>query len=184
MIGEIRLFSGNFAPKNWAFCNGQILPIFRNELLFLVIGSAYGGDGRTTFALPDLRGRVPIHAGSGSGLTTREVGQKSGTESNSLTINQISSNNHPIKIGDKLNLPINVEIPRGATGNPGVGYYTTHNKNTMTYSPETETMVEIRKKEPIVRLGDADHSLPINNMQPFAVVNYIIALNGVDPERW
>ena len=67
MIGEIRLFSGNFAPKNWAFCDGQILPIAQNELLFSILGAAYGGDGSNTFALPDLRGRVPIHAGSGSG---------------------------------------------------------------------------------------------------------------------
>ena len=184
MIGEIRLFSGNFAPKNWAFCNGQVLPIFQNELLFLIIGAAYGGDGHTTFALPDLRGRAPIHAGSGPGLSTRKIGQRSGTEINSLTINQISSHNHPAKIGDKLNLPLNVEIPRGAAGNPDVGFYNANDKNTMTYSPETETTVETRKNEPIVRLGNTDHSLPINNMQPFAVVNYIIALNGIDPERW
>jgi len=184
MIGEIRLFSGNFAPKNWAFCNGQVLPIFQNELLFLVVGAAYGGDGQTTFALPDLQGRVPIHAGSGEGLTTRKIGQKSGTETNSLTINQISSHNHPTKIGDRLNLPINIEIPRGASGDPDIDFYAAHNKNPLTYSHETEIMVEKSKNEPIVRLGNTDHSLPINNMQPFAVVNYIIALNGINPERW
>lgn len=184
MIGEIRLFSGNFAPKNWAFCNGQVLPIFQNELLFLVIGAAYGGDGRTTFALPDLRGRVPIHAGSGSGLSTRKIGQSSGTETNSLTISQISTFNHPNKIGDKFNKPVNVEISKATSVDPNTDYYSAHDYNHRTYNHESETLVETNIKESIVETISPENNLPINNMPPFAVVNYIIALIGINPERW
>jgi len=184
IIGEIRLFSGNFAPKNWAFCDGQILPIAQNEVLFLVLGSAYGGDGRTTFALPDLRGRVPMHAGSGPGLSKRKIGQKSGTETNSLTISQLPSHDHPTKIGENLSLPINVEIPRAAAGESDVGYHAAHDNNPFSYSHEHETKVKTNKKERMVVIGNAGHSFPINNMQPYTVVNYIIALNGSNPERW
>ena len=84
MIGEIRMFGGNFAPRSWALCEGQLLPISQNSALFSILGSTYGGDGRTTFGLPDLRGRCALGNGNGPGLTDRRLGQKSGTETNTL----------------------------------------------------------------------------------------------------
>ncbi len=88
-IGEIKMFAGNFAPRGWALCDGQLLPIAQNEALFSILGTTYGGDGRTTFGLPDLRGRAPVHAGSGPGLTPRNLGQKFGAEQTTLTVPQL-----------------------------------------------------------------------------------------------
>ena len=95
-IGEIRLFAGNFAPVGFAFCNGQLLAISENSALFALIGTIYGGDGQTTFALPDLRGRLPMHQGTGPGLTTRVIGQQFGTETVTLTTAQIPAHSHPV----------------------------------------------------------------------------------------
>src|SRR2546426_10537790 len=94
-IGEIRMFGGNFAPAGWAFCNGQQMAIDQNTALFQLIGTTYGGDGQTTFALPDLQSRIPIHQGQGSGLSNYTIGQSGGVESVTLTTNQISAHNHP-----------------------------------------------------------------------------------------
>lgn len=98
MIAEIRMFGGNFAPRTWAFCDGQLLPISQNQALFSLIGTIYGGDGRTTFALPDLRGRVAVHPGQGPGLSDYRVGQKGGSETNTLNVTQLPSHNHTIVI--------------------------------------------------------------------------------------
>ena len=95
-IGEIRGFGGNFAPRAWAFCNGQLLSIAQNQALFSILGTTYGGDGRTTFGLPDLRGRMPIGAGTGPGLSTRKLGARSGTDTVTLTRNQIPSHTHTV----------------------------------------------------------------------------------------
>ncbi len=93
-IGQINLFAGNFAPRGWAFCDGQLLPINQNEALFSLLGTMYGGDGRTTFALPDLRGRTPVHPGSGPGLTNRRLGERLGLEDYALTVGQLPSHTH------------------------------------------------------------------------------------------
>jgi len=95
--GEIRMFAGNFAPRGWAFCDGQLLAISQNDALFSLLGTIYGGDGRTTFGLPDMRGRIPVHAGQGPGLSQRRVGAKGGAENVTLTVNQIPSHNHPVR---------------------------------------------------------------------------------------
>ena len=96
--GQLIMFAGNFAPRNFAFCNGQLLPISSNEALFSIIGTTYGGDGRTTFALPDLRGRVPLHYGLGNGLHAKQLGEKNGTETNTLTILNLPTHTHSITI--------------------------------------------------------------------------------------
>ena len=95
-IAEIIMFGGNFAPRGWAFCDGQLLAINTNQALFSLLGTTYGGDGRTTFGLPDLRGRVPVHPGTGPGLTQRRLGEKGGTETNTMNINQMPEHNHII----------------------------------------------------------------------------------------
>ena len=93
-IGEIRIFGFNFAPRGWALCDGQLLPISQNSALFSLLGTIYGGDGRTTFALPDLRGRAALHEGTGPGLSPRQLGQRSGSETNTLTVNQLPPHTH------------------------------------------------------------------------------------------
>jgi microcystin-dependent protein len=96
-VGEIRMFAGNFAPRNWAFCDGQLLAISQNQSLFSLLGTIYGGDGRTTFGLPDLRGRIPVHAGTGPGLSNRRIGSKSGSESVTVASTQLPSHTHPLQ---------------------------------------------------------------------------------------
>ena len=93
-VGEIRMFAGNFAPRGWAFCDGQLLAVSQNDALFSLFGTIYGGDGRTTFGLPDLRGRIPLHQGHGPGLSERRLGSKGGGENETLTINQMPSHTH------------------------------------------------------------------------------------------
>ena len=96
-IGEIRIFAGNFAPVNWAFCDGAIMAIAQNDALFNLIGTTYGGDGQNTFALPDLQGRLPIHQGTGPGLSPRTIGEKGSSETVTLTLNQIPDHTHPLR---------------------------------------------------------------------------------------
>jgi len=93
-VGEIRMFAGNFAPRGWAFCDGQLLAVSQNDALFSLLGTIYGGDGRTTFGLPDMRGRTPLHAGQGPGLSNRRLGAKAGAENVTLTVNQLPSHRH------------------------------------------------------------------------------------------
>jgi len=94
LIGQIMMFAGNFAPRGWAFCEGQLLAINQYQALFSILGTTYGGDGRTTFGLPDLRGRVPMHPGNGPGLSSKRLGQKGGSETNTLNVSQLPSHNH------------------------------------------------------------------------------------------
>src|SRR5579862_2201919 len=94
-VGEIRMFAGNFAPAGWMFCSGQLLPISENDVLFNLIGTTYGGDGQQTFALPDLRSRIPMHFGQGAGLTSRILAEQGGEEDVTLTVNQIPAHTHP-----------------------------------------------------------------------------------------
>ena len=99
-VGEIRMFAGNFAPRGWAFCDGQLLAVSQNDALFSLLGTIYGGDGRTTFGLPDLRGRIPIHMGHGPGLSERRLGAKGGEEKVTLTVNQLPSHGADSYIND------------------------------------------------------------------------------------
>ena len=96
-IGEISLFASNFAPRGWALCDGQLLPISTNTALFALLGTTYGGDGRTTFGLPDLRGRLPVHAGTGPGLTQRRLGERSGVEQVTLSTTELPSHGHAVR---------------------------------------------------------------------------------------
>ena len=161
-VGEIKMFAGNFAPRNWAFCDGQMLPISQNDALFSLLGTIYGGDGRTTFGLPDLRGRVPVHKGNGLNL-----GQKSGSESVTLTANQIPAHNHHLQASadhaDQAS-PANTVTARSARVDAYAEGPATVNLNSAAVSSFG---------------GGQGH----NNLQPYLCVNFIIALYGIYPSR-
>jgi microcystin-dependent protein len=168
-LGEIRMFAGNFAPRGWAMCDGQILLISQNTALFSLLGTIYGGDGRTTFGLPDLRGRVPMHHGNGPGLTNKRIGQKSGTETNILSTDNLPSHSHTV---NAVLEDGNQSIP---TGNLPAGtkildkeYSDASTGNTIMNA----TMV-----------NDTGNGQEVNNMQPYLTVSYIIALQGIFPSR-
>lgn len=166
-IAEIRIFAGNFAPRSWAFCDGQLLPISQNTALFSLIGTTYGGDGRSTMALPNLQGRAPMHPGRGPGLTARRLGQTGGVERVTLSEAQMPSHKHTaIGSGDSAN-------QRGPSGNlPAVGI----GRGAAAYQ-NSSNLVDFE------RLGDSGGSQSHENMQPFLTLNYIIALQGLYPSR-
>lgn len=160
-VGEIRMFAGNFAPAGWMFCEGQLLPISENETLFQLIGTTYGGDGESTFALPDLRGRIPIH--QGNGFILAETG---GAEEITLTVPQIPAHSHPLLAsGGVANVrdPANNVLAKAAgtvyTSNPGRGL--------AVMSPQS--------------IGSTGGSQPHTNFQPYLCVDFIISLFGIFP---
>jgi len=170
-LGEISVFAGNFAPRGWAFCNGQLLPIAQNSALFSILGTTYGGDGRTTFALPDLRGRAPMHPGNGPGLTSRRLGRRGGADSVTLNQIHIPSHQHSIAVSDATG---DTDTPSAGTrlanasqvaGRDVGGFTGTANTNMAALSDYTG--------------GGRAH----NNLQPLFAVNYIIALQGIFPSR-
>ena len=171
-LGEIIMFGGNFAPRGWALCDGQLLPIAQYNALFSILGTTYGGDGRTTFALPDLRGRVPIHPGNGPGLSNKVRGQKGGSETNTLQLANLP--NIPVHVSS-ANASQTAATAGASIATPG------------TTSGRTFTATEgFNTSSPNVALNNATaggSSAAVNNMQPFGVVNYIIALQGVYPSR-
>ena len=167
-LGEIMLFAGNFPPRGWAFCNGQVLAISQNDALYALIGTTYGGDGQSTFALPDLRSRVPIHMGQGPGLSNYIIGQKAGTESVSLTSNQLPQHSHAanaITIGTSSS-------PAGQfpSSDPGgnVAQYKTGAANAQMNA---------------LAISGSGGGQPHLNLQPLLVLNFCIALEGVFPSR-
>jgi microcystin-dependent protein len=161
-IGEIRLFAGNFAPVGWEFCAGQLLPISENETLFAVIGTAYGGDGQSTFALPDLRGRVPIHIGSGFTLA-----QSGGAESVTLTANQIPAHTHALLV---LDTPAN-------SPNPSNNRLAKSTQADMYFADPPSVSMNAQS------IGPAGGSQPHENMMPYVGINYIISLFGLFPTQ-
>jgi microcystin-dependent protein len=172
-IGEIKMFGGNFAPRGWALCDGQLLPIAQWSALFSILGTTYGGDGRTTFALPDLRGRVSVHPGTGPGLSTYRLGQKGGSEHNNLTNAQLPA--IPLKVSSG-NATQNAATAGASIATPG------------TTSGRTFTAIEgFNTASPDVTLNGATvgggNSASINNIQPYECVNYIIAMVGAFPSR-
>ena len=168
-IAEIKIFAGNFAPRNWAFCNGQLLPIAQNTALFSLVGTIYGGDGRTTFGLPNLQGRAPMHPGYGPGLSPRQLGQTGGTESVTLTAAQMPSHAHQAQ--GSLSTA-NANVPSGSTllGSTPTQY---------TYASGSADNVDMAPDSLATTGGGQPHS----NMQPYLAINFIIALLGVYPGR-
>ena len=187
VIGFVLPWAPNFAPRNWAFCQGQLLAISQNNALFAILGTTYGGDGRNTFGLPDLRGRVAVHAGQGPGLTAYPLGVKRGSETVPLNANQLPAHSHTISqepelsiqgttqngnvpaptptarlSGAKLSSGQDVNLYRAGAGNVDMGGLTVSGN---------------------VAVNSTGGGQPHNNMQPFQVMNYIICLVGIFPSR-
>jgi microcystin-dependent protein len=179
-VGEIRLFGGNFAPAGWAFCNGQLLAISQNDVLFNLIGTTYGGDGQNTFGLPDLQGRVPVHMGTNptSGINY-VIGQKAGVESVTLTTQQIPSHTHPVLTasasqGGPASVPSSATILADEVLNP------TPNPAPFAYVPFSNVNQTALVGNSV---GNTGGSQPHDNMQPFLAVSFIISLFGVFPSQ-
>ena len=177
-LGEVRIFAGNFAPRSWAFCEGQLLPISQNSALFSIIGTIYGGDGRTTFALPDLRGRVPVGSGNGPGLSSYRQGAKGGRESVVLTTAQLPSHNHGATL-KFFNAP-------GDTNNPNNAYFSGTGPvsgGTFVLSFNNDTGSTQAFASDTFHATNTGGSQSIDLRQPWIAIYYIIALQGTYPSR-
>lgn len=174
-IGEVRMFAGTFAPQAWAFCNNQILSIAQNTALFSILGTTYGGNGQTTFALPDFRGRAALGTGNGAGLPSVQLGQLSGSTTATLLANQLPAHTHSFAP---------VISPQGAsTGNlvtdptnrrPGPGSF---------YSSNTDELVNMASPTVNLTAGISGNSQPFSIMPPYIGMNFIICLFGIFPSR-
>jgi microcystin-dependent protein len=170
-IGEIRMFGGNFAPAGWAFCDGSLVAISQNDALFNLIGTTYGGDGQATFALPDLRGRLPLHQGQGTGLSNYTLGETGGVEQVTLTVNQIPVHNHALNAAStgQVLSPLNA-LPAVATSTQtGVEVYGPVAANPTTFNNQT--------------IAADGGSQPHSNFQPYLCVDFIISLFGIFPSQ-
>ena len=165
-IGEIRMFAGNFPPRGWEFCEGQLFPINGNDALFTLIGTTYGGDGVTTFGLPDLRGRLPIHQGTNFG-TTFILGEASGVEEVTLTTQQVPIHSHSL-LGSAVN---------GAQATPAGALLASSTVLTH-YAPEIPAA-----QMAVNAITPVGGSQPHSNMQPYLALNFVIALGGIFPSR-
>jgi microcystin-dependent protein len=166
-VGEIRMFAGNFAPQGWAFCDGQLLAVSQNDALFSLLGTIYGGDGRTTFGLPDLRGRIPVHAGSGPGLSLRTIGQIGGAENVTLTQNQLPAHNHEMAASGDL----------GSQSNPANNLLARISNNDLYSGDPPDAALSSQA------IGAAGGSQSHTNLMPYLCINFIIALFGIYPSR-
>jgi len=165
-VGQIMLFGGNFAPRGWAFCDGQLLAINQNDALFSLLGTLYGGDGRTTFALPDLRGRTPVHMGEGPGLSERRIGSDMGEEEITLNINQMANHQHILQATTNeanSNNPTNMQLA----------------KTVLNIYSDATPEVDLNTSA----IGMTGGNQPHENMMPFQCINFCIALFGIYPSR-
>lgn len=170
-VAEIRIFPFNFAPTGWAFCDGQILPISQNTALFSLLGTTYGGDGKSNFALPNFQGCAPMHPGQGPGLSLHDLGEQGGTENVTLLQTEIPSHTHTVNASSS----VGSDVPPGndVWAVPGAG------RGLNMYDPNAGT-------RPTMNFGafsPAGNSLPHNNMPPYLTLNFCIALQGVFPPR-
>lgn len=175
-VAEIRIFPFNFAPKGWAFCDGQILPISQNTALFSLLGTNYGGDGKSTFALPNLQGNAALDAGQGQGLSPRSLGQIGGSQTVTLLVSEMPAHNH-VLFGcdaDATATSPTGQLPAKGQWDNGtsfgvVGAYSTGTPGNVMMAPQA--------------LNVAGQSLPHDNMQPYLTLNFCIALQGIFPPR-
>jgi microcystin-dependent protein len=169
-VAEVRLVGFNFAPTGWAQCNGQLIPISQNTALFSLLGTMYGGDGKSTFALPNIQGQAVLGPGQSQGTSEYVEGQAGGSQAVTLLTSEMPSHNHGAQASiDDAQFQAPAQDRALATSNPGFAYQTNSTQNLVNMDPQT--------------LGVAGESVPHNNMQPYLVMNFIIALQGVFPAR-
>lgn len=174
-VAEIRIMGFNFAPTGWAACDGQILPISQNSALFSLLGTYYGGNGQSTFALPNMQGNAPMQQGQGNGLSLRDLGEMSGSENVTLLSSEMPLHSHPMMVS---NTTATTAVPTNAVP-AKIGYSTgTQTGGGVAYSP-TAPAVQFAPQA----LSPAGASLPHNNMQPYLTLNFCIALQGIFPPR-
>jgi microcystin-dependent protein len=172
-VGEIALFGFNFPPKGWAFCQGQLLAISQNTALFSLLGTQYGGDGKSTFALPNLQGNIPNHQGQGPGLSSYVMGQTGGEAAVTLQASQIAAHTHTLPVSSvvaKVNTPTNATVVGAVAGGRGGGAGTAYG---------TTTLANMAAQPGNTAGGNQPH----NNMAPYVTLNYCIALTGIFPSR-
>ena len=169
-VAEIRIFPFNFAPKGWAWCDGQLLPLSQNTALFSLLGTFYGGDGKSTFALPDLQGRVPVHQGQGPGLSERFIGEAGGSETVSLLASEMPAHTHALAASAAA------AYARG----PSQELVANQNGGVNSYAPAAASPPALLAASAI---GVSGGGQPHNNLAPYLVVNYCIALQGIYPQR-
>jgi microcystin-dependent protein len=168
-VGEIRVFPFNFAPNGWALCNGQLLPISQNTALFSLLGTQFGGDGKSNFALPNLQGSIPVAQGQGPGLSNYEIGESGGTATVTLSVSAMPSHAHTLPVSPtagRINTPSTSAV-LGATGRGTPNVYAGSATGNMAASSS----------------GSAGGGQPHNNLMPYLVLNYCIALSGIYPAR-
>lgn len=170
-LGDIRLFAGNFAPAGWVICDGRLLAISENDALFAIIGTTYGGDGVTTFAVPDLRGRLPVGQGNGPGLSPRVIGQKYGVESVTLLTTQIPSHSHSFSASTSA--PSTSPSPTGTV-------FAHSDTDKIYVSSPSGPMPETMNAATVQATGG---SQPHNNVMPTTAINYILCVAGIFPSR-
>ena len=168
-VGEIRMFAGNFAPRGWVLCDGQFLAVLQNTALFSLLGATYGGDERSTFGLPDMRGRIPIHAGSGPGLSSRTLGAELGTERSTVTVDQTPSHTHALQANTQ----------HGTSGSPVGATPAQSTAAVYRQSSDPASVVQLRTQTISPVGGSQAH----DDLMPFLCINFIIALNGIYPSR-
>ena len=180
LLGEIIMFGGNFAPRGWAFCEGQLLPISSNSALFSILGTTYGGDGRSTFALPDLRGRVPIQQGNGPGLSPHALGARQGAETHTLTVANLAPHSHA---GSVHVSSANATNSVAAAGNSIAAPGSTSGRDFVPSDGFNAAAPNVALGAATVSTTNTGSGTPVTNMQPSLAINFIIALQGIFPSR-
>ncbi|MFA5836995.1 MAG: tail fiber protein [Bellilinea sp.] len=168
-VAEIRIFGFNFAPKGWAFCDGQLLPLSQNTALFSLLGITYGGDGKSNFALPDLQGRAPMHPGQGPGLSLHDLGETGGSDTVTLLESEIPAHYHPLLAANEVG-----DYP--APGGASFSRVTTD----AIYQSDTNTNLVSMSDQALAPVGG---DMPHNNLQPYLTMSFCIAMQGVFPPR-
>lgn len=169
-VAEIRIFPFNFAPKGWAWCDGQLMPLSQNTALFALLGTTYGGNGKSNFALPDLQGRAPMHPGQGPGLSLHDLGEMGGSETVTLLESEIPAHSHALRASNE----------EGTQGSVTPGIAVAASVGGQMYQTNTTNLTQMAPQSLSVAGGDQPH----NNMQPYLTCYFAIALQGVFPPRW